>query len=630
MRFLFPPPVRPRLFLLLLLPFCLRAAAPELTAPAAGATLHSPHPHFHWLPGPGPATGAVHRVVIARDEACTDAVCADDLEVVHRFVPVKPLAPGRYWWRVRRGAGEWSASREFTVASPARTILIPPGSDAAAVARAFTAAQTGFPAVVRFAPGEYRLAAVKPEGVATLRGVRDVVIEGPGARILLEGTFLDLADAERVTLRDLHVAAAQPGHTLVRVTAVDAAARAITVKAEPGYDPDVARFFGGQGFLNRVDPAQPGRHLGGFVSTQTATAEPVPGSAGSFRIAPVPDSALRVQEPCALNVLTRYGSPFVNSRRTDELTFSGVTLVDMPGAFCGGSENNAKSYLGCRVVPRDPQDFQGGHSAVGDGRTGEWIEGCEFVRLADDGPNVRTMRMKVARAAGERAVELEHSWTNTDLRVGDTVAFSHPGTFATATARVVRASGRASPVRVEVDTSLERLAAAAGVTDWSGVFFYRVDPACADFVYRRNRHAGGRGHGVKYNGRRGWIADNRFEEITGNAVEIGYNWQDAYEGFGAAEVVVARNTILRCGWSPVASHGKTPLGGGYVIRDNRIEEVRDAAVMLRNCTGAVVTGNTFLSSTAPRHGAWVVTREARDITVGPNHIPAGTVEHRAR
>ena len=75
----FPPRLRPILTILLLASLSLGAAAPRLTAPADGATLHSPHPQFHWQPEPGPATGATHRVVLARESAFSNVVCADDL-----------------------------------------------------------------------------------------------------------------------------------------------------------------------------------------------------------------------------------------------------------------------------------------------------------------------------------------------------------------------------------------------------------------------------------------------------------------------------------------------------------------------------------------------------------------------
>lgn len=385
------------LLLLLALGVAPAGAADAQRVPAAGAVLYAPHPHFRWAREADAKLDVVHEIQIARDAAFAQLACTDRLSVVSRFVPVKPLEPGAYWWRIRREGGTWSPGSPFEVRTPEHRFTVRAGSDAAIVARVFGEAASNLPSVVQFEPGDYRLEAGKGGSVATVRGVHDFVVDGQGARIVLAGTFLTVLDSERVTIRDLHVTGTQPGHTLVRALKVDAEARDLLVRPEPGYDADVARFFGGQGFLNRVDPQAPGRHLGGFVSTATATARPSTNEPGAFVIGPVDASALHRQEAGGLSTVTRYDDPFVVARHVRELTFSGLTLVDLPGAFCGGNESDAKSYLGCRVVPRSPSDFQGGHSAVGDGRTGEWIEGCEFRMLADDGPNVRTMRMKIAR-----------------------------------------------------------------------------------------------------------------------------------------------------------------------------------------------------------------------------------------
>ena len=187
-------------------------------------------------------------------------------------------------------------------------------------------------------------------------------------------------------------------------------------------------------------------------------------------------------------------------KQSDECTFRCVTLADLPGAFCGGNENSAKSYLACKVECRSPQDYQGGHSAVGDGRIGEWIEGCEFNMLADDGPNVRTMQMKIAQTDGDDAVVLEDSWTNTDIRPADTVALVNPKDFRTVTVEVKRVSSSRRNMRIQIGRSLHSLLPQIGIDAWPGVFLYRVNPSCEDFVYRHNRHVGGRSHGVKFNG----------------------------------------------------------------------------------------------------------------------------------
>ncbi len=99
---------------------------PQPISPAADAVVYAPHPHFRWQREADVRIDEVHQIQIARDAAFVDSVCDERLEVVSRFVPVKPLAPGRYWWRVRRGEGRWSRALGFEVRLPDKVFRIRP------------------------------------------------------------------------------------------------------------------------------------------------------------------------------------------------------------------------------------------------------------------------------------------------------------------------------------------------------------------------------------------------------------------------------------------------------------------------------------------------------------------------
>ena len=231
---------------LLLIPLAaLRAAdAPKPESPAAGAVVYTPHPHFRWEREADVKIEEVHRIQIARGQTFTDVVCDDRLEVVSRFVPVKPLSPSKYWWRVRRGDSEWSQAVGFEVRAPDKIFTIRAGSDAQAVTRVLLeAAASSGPARVAFEPGEYALAPKAGESLVTMTKARDLIIDGQGARLVLAGTFLTLNDCQRVTIQHFTITPARPGHTLVRVVKKDPAAMTLTVKPEPGYAADVLRLF---------------------------------------------------------------------------------------------------------------------------------------------------------------------------------------------------------------------------------------------------------------------------------------------------------------------------------------------------------------------------------------------------
>ena len=607
------------------------ADAPLPESPSAGAMTYSPHPHLRWQREADVKMDEVHRIQVARDEAFTEVVCDDRLEVVSRFVPVKHLSPSKYWWRVRRGDGEWSQAIAFEVRAPEKLFSVRAGSDAETVARALQEAAASGPAWVDFEPGEYALAVQDRTGLATLEDAHDLIIEGHGAKLVLAGKtcLLSLRDCRRVTVQNFEVRSSQPGHSLVRVLAVDHPNARLVVKPEPGYDPDVARFFVGEGnggsFLNRVDPAHHGRHLSrGFVSARDAKAAPVPNADGQFYIGPVKAAALTHHEPGALAVITLYRSPFVRMDGTEECTLSNIRLVDYPGGPCLGNDNSAQSLLAVKVVRSAPADYQGGHSGVNNGRIGAWVEACEYECLADDGgPAHQALRMKVDRTDGPDAILLADSWTNSELRPSDRVVFvdSSTGRFAITTLRAVSEGRKA--MRLQLSDDLARLANEIGrepSQSWKSVLVYRYAPSNEDFVYRHNRHVGGRGHGVKFNGTRGWIADNHFENITGNAIHVDFTYIEAISGVGARDVVVSGNAIIYCGWTPITCLSTSGLGGNILIRDNHITEAREAAIAIQGCDGVTLQSNTFTSTAPPSRGAWIFATDAKNVrTVEINH-----------
>jgi len=591
------------------------ADAPKLESPAVGAVVYAPHPQFRWQREADVRIDEVHHIQIARDETFTDVVCDDRLEVVSRFVPVKPLAPAKYWWRVRRGEGAWSQAVAFEVRAPENVFTVRAGGDVVAVLRE---AASHTPARVDFEPGEYRL---DGKQVVTLEKVHDLIIDGRGAKLVLAGTFLSLTDCQRVTIQNFTVTANRPGHTLVQIMEKDAASASLVVKPKAGYDPDVMRFFEREGnggsFLGCMDPQHHGRYLpGALLSARNVNIAPAQ-EPGTFVFTPVKAATLDLMPVGAVAVVTAYHWQWIQMNRTDECTFSNVTVTDLPGAFCGGSDNSAKSYLACKVKRRTPQDYFGGHSAVENGRIGPWIENCEFECLPDDGPALQSLRMTIARTDGPDTVVLKDSWTNRELHPGDRVALVDSKNKRAVTATVRSASPASKAMRVQLDQP---------VTDWSGRYLYRDAPANEDFVYRHNRHVGGRGHGVKFNGTRAWIADSYFENLNGNAVVAGFTWQDGLSGHGARDVVVTGNTIVRCGWSPIEAHSTSGLSSNLIIRNNRITEVRDAAIHIGGCNGVLITGNEFASSTTPTKGDWIVAEESENVRCEHNRQPTDALK----
>ena len=605
------------------------ADGPEPESPASGDAVYAPHPHFRWRREGDVRIDDVHHVQIARDERFADLAVDDRVQVVSRFVPAAPLPPGRYWWRVRREAGEWSPSIGFEVRDVERAFTIRAGSDAADVGRIFQEAAAAAPARVDFEPGDYRLETTAEE-IARLRAVKDLIIDGHGARLVLSRPLVSLHECARVTFRRLTITADRPGHTLVRIAAKGDGH--FLVRPEEGYAPDVPRYFEREGnggsFLGCMDVDHHGLYIpGAGVSVREVGIEAVPGTPVAFRFQPVPQATLDRMPLGAPAVVTVYHWQWVRMYGSAECTFSDVTVIDLPGAFCGGSNNSAKSYLNCRVRRREPEDFYGGHAATGSGRVGEWIEGCHFECLPDDGPAQQSFRVIPLGMDESDAVFIGGHLSSAPFKPGDRIAVVNPRTQR-GTAATVRATSQVGrQVRIQFDRQLTDLAAEVGgaaPADWTGMHLFRDTPSNEDFVYRRNRHVGSRGHGLKFNGTRAWIADSHFENINGNAVLAGY--VSEVSGHGARDVLVSGNTIIRCGWTPIEARSTSGLGGNIIIRDNRIDHVRDAAVSVQRCADVIIEGNRFSSPTPPVQGAWIVAVDAGDVTAEANEADPGVPE----
>jgi hypothetical protein len=237
--------------------------------------------------------------------------------------------------------------------------------------------------------------------------------------------------------------------------------------------------------------------------------------------------------------------------------------------------------------------------------------------------------MTIARADGDDAVVLNDYWTNRELRPGDRVVLLDPKDNQGVNATVRAASPNRKAMRVQLDQPLADLAKKMSrdpSADWGGLFLYRVAPNNEDFVYRHNRHIGGRGHGVKFNATRVWISDSYFENINGNGVVAGFTWQDGLEGEGARDVVISGNTMVRCGWTPIEAFSSSRLGGNLIIRDNHITETRDAAISIRGCNGVTITSNDFASAISPAKGAWIVVEHSSGVQCGQNRHPSDVPE----
>ena len=434
---------------------------PEL--PVAGSVVYAPHPHFRWKREADVKIDEVHRLQIARDQLFSDIVSDDRLEVVSRFVPVCPLEPGKYWWRVRRGEGDWSMTVPFEVREPEHNYTVPLGSKEEAVRHIMEEAAAHTPARVNFEAGEYAFTPQEGKSLITLKKVDDLLVDGNGARLVLGGSLLKLVDCRRVTIRNFTVTGKRPGHTLVRILRKENDQGSLVVKPEPGHDPDVPFYFQsgknfGGSFLGCMDPDHPGREVtGALVSARWATVMPLPNEPGVFAFSRVPTATLDLFPVGATAIVTLYRWRWLEMVRGEECTLSHVTAVDLPGAFSGGG-SSAKSYLSCRVQRRSPGDYYGGHSATGSGRIGEWIENCEFEYLPDDGPAEQSFRSVITATSGPDSVLIAGNSNDSAVQPGDRVSLVDLKVLRGASATVASVTQRGGSLVIQLDRTLSELA----------------------------------------------------------------------------------------------------------------------------------------------------------------------------
>jgi hypothetical protein len=136
----------------------------------------SPHPNIMW--DVEKAFGS-YRVEIATDEEFQHVVDHDTIENVARYVPVKPLNPGTYYWKTDAGRGS------FTIDAPQMEVIIPSGSGMKEIRDALSAAKTNESTCIRFEKGEYHLHPGFEDTVFEVHNTTNLIVDGGGAKLII-------------------------------------------------------------------------------------------------------------------------------------------------------------------------------------------------------------------------------------------------------------------------------------------------------------------------------------------------------------------------------------------------------------------------------------------------------------
>ncbi len=609
----------------------------RLLAPQNGATIYMPHPHFRWHRLAGTGLEDAHQIQIAHDSDFNTIEVDDSLEVVSRFVSVKPLSAGTYFWRVRKvGSHRWSEAFSFRL-SESKIFPVKKGATSEDIAAIIKEAARNTPAKVVFEKGDYRI-----RQHVHFRKTKDLIIDGGGSTFSLDAKFLLFNFSANITVQNMTVKPTVDSGTHVDIVDVNGADRTVTVKAKEGFPQDVSRYFTpgkGAGLMRCVDLKSPGKAVryASLSMADPGISLTGPDAAGNYTFHNVKRTTFRGIKPGMTGALLKYSYGLLTSQFTKKVTLSRITLLGTGGAALHGTDNSANSYLSCRFLPRTEKHFLGGQGLITGGITGMWIENCEFKYLPDDNMAVQTIKMSLAGIEdGNVAVLAKHPWVS-EIRKGDEVLLWHVKTNKTATARVLETftaddkpvpSGDVEdrrPRKLRLAKSAAELNAELGRppdASFKGMLLFRFSPNNEDFVHRRNRVLGG-SKGVMFNGRRGLIADNVFKNTRGSGIAAGCHSPNENSGYGARDVLVKNNVLENCGGSGIHVRSTANVGGNIILKNNTLihTDIENGFLLapvqvFNECDKVIVKDNVLKSTVKPTRGGWIA---IKGNTVGVRH-----------
>ncbi len=358
----------------------------------------SPHPHLSWQAVAGADS---YRVQIS-PSAAFDFLLVDDTvhSVIRWFVVAKPLATGRYHWRIRAerddgSAGPWSPTRPLAVIEPAKNFEVTPLTSLDELRRIAREAAAGPSARIRLAKGAYRWDPGHQQAVFAWKGARNLIVEGNGATITLadpSSQLFHLDDCHSIVIRDLQTSHEPTPYSALEVLAVDPGGewfegRVLAGFSEERYPREVNQFFvyavAPDDFMKK-HPDRPGHTYLAWNRTRRI-------APGVFRFHTrevAERGAMKQLQPGdrALACYRRWPLNLMSGCR--DVAWSGVLGGISEGALFMGGDNSDIKFLG--LIQKSPAPYfpSAPGWVTGNDRRSPWIEGCEWEGMTDDRPNI--------------------------------------------------------------------------------------------------------------------------------------------------------------------------------------------------------------------------------------------------
>ena len=609
----------------------------RLLSPEDGATIYAPHPHLHWQKEDGTNLEDYYRIQVASDEAFQSLVIDDKLDAVSRLVCAKPLPTGKYFWRVRReDQKQWSKVFSFTRGESA-VYPIKKGATTEEIEAVFREAAANTPARVLFELGDYLIArAIK------LEKVKDLIIDGNGSKLILQGRLLELNNCADITVCNMTVTPEREASTNVDILEVDPDAGTLTVQVQPGFPEDFRSYFpagkSGNTIMRVVDEKHRGQSLGGWGSGGKRMDDL---GNGRYRIHNLKARELKKVRPGMVAYAKTYNGGLGKAYYVTRTTLSKINFMGMGGSIWMSREMNANSSLSCGFLPLTPKHYTGASGVIGKGRIGSWYEDCRFEMGADDNTMDHVQPVGVADIQGNVAI-LQGGWPwKQDIRKGEEFVlwdfmkgkkgpstsvtimevqggdgkpivseelnFRYPGRLVLSknAAELNRELGRPE------DASFQAPPGKSKAKALDKMLLMRLSHNNQDFVFRHNEVTGGSA-GLLNNTTRALVAHNTFRNLRGYGVAAGYSAHQndfPIAGSGSRDYVIRDNTMENVGRIAIQSMAKHRFGRNIIVKNNTISYTADRiplnGVIMGNMPGCVVKDNLFKCPRPPERGAWI-------------------------
>jgi len=448
------------------------------------------------------------------------------------------------------------------------------GHDLAAVKAAFAkATESTRPCRVVFEKRTYVLAGHDERHALIVRGLKNVVVEGNGARLELgdqQKLLLAIGNSENVILRNFTVDYTRLPFTQGWIRKIDHRSATIEIELAEGFpdlDEKVFREARTKAMFvkDRENPLEykKASEYRLYIDGWTRLGD------RRFTCAVDNDNCLKYVEP---------GDPFVQTARTNgaqidiggcrQVTLHNVTINAASPAAVAGGNNGEVNLIGVRMVPR-PGAWQtagaDGIFFVG-GRAGPWVEDCELNAIADDNLVIKGWRGMCINVVDAKTFDLirpnlrftghlgvEHYRKSAKHRrfpvqEGDTLVVVDPKLKKIyARPKAIKVVDSPDGTRVTLDRELPGVA--AGTNPSIDCSFFNEAESLPGFVVRNNVFKNGVRFGFLLKSHHGLVEGNHFENYCSHAIAMMSTWQE----FGPVShhVTIRNNTFVGCGDWPL-------------------------------------------------------------------------------